>query len=675
MLQELVLEIFSEEIPAKYQKDALKDSKILMNKILLQYGAGFDKIESYISTRRVALHVTGLLPKTLDVKTLKRGPKLSAPNFAIDGFLKANNKTNNDLLENDGYFYLNVLTEGTNIKEILQEIIEQFIAEFPWKKTMHWYVEEIDELSGFWIRPIRSILCIYNDEPIKIFIKSVGIHTSNITYGHRFLSKNPIEVNSFEDYEKKLEEAYVMIDYMKKVGYIDIEIAKMAAEKGISVEKDENLLYEVAGLVDFPFIYVGTIEEKFMRLPKEVLSTSMKVHQKYFTLTYPNGVIAPFYGTVTNIPGTKTMFDGLDRVLRARLSDAAFFFKEDTEISLDAFAQRLSSVIFHEKLGTIGQKVDRMLSIAETKEENRAISLCKADLVTQMVSEFPELQGIMGAIYAEYQEEDLLVANAIMEHYKPNGASDNMPLSNIAARIAFFDKLDTIVGFIGIGIYPTGSKDPFALRRCGFSVIRLICDSEFNVLNGEKFSYFVKAICNAYSEQGIAIENDAAKNIISFVNDRFKSYVEDKLAIGYQFIDTIVESSDDEEEFDYKEAMEKAKKLEEFSKHKDFEIAQNAYKRAIGFIPETIPKNTGEMVFESEYLTKLHNFIEKNQNTDFEEMIEISKLVLDACDNVFILDKNKSIRDSNILVLNNYVRLIKKTVGGMVYTKLNPQRN
>lgn len=669
MQKELLIEIFSEEIPARLQKKAMVDAKILFGKLLKERGGQFEEIFSYISSRRIALRVDSLENTTTDLSEKRRGPKVTAPKQAVEGFLRSAGKSEKDLYEQNGHYYLNIVTQGIDIKNVISEVISDFIELFPWPKTMHWYLEKARQLSSFWIRPIRSILCIYDGSPINVFIDSIGIETSDYTYGHRFLSSDSIRVFDFDDYAYKLEKNHVMLDYMKKSTYIDMGMAKRVAEMGLVVQMDEALIYEVAGLVEFPFIHVGEIEEKFMHLPKEVLSTSMKVHQKYFTLTYPDGTIAPFYGTVTNVPGTQIMFEGLNRVLRARLSDAAFFFKEDTSISLDAFAQRLSNVVFHEKLGTVGQKVDRMLSIAETKEENRAVSLCKADLVTQMVGEFPELQGIMGAIYAKNQEEDDIVVEAIGDHYKPNGANDDLPITKVGARVSFFDKLDALVGFIGVGIYPTGSKDPFALRRAAFSIVRLICDEKFDVLAGEKLSYFVNALISAYSDQGIAVDPGASTNILSFINERLKVYMTDKLGIEAPFVESIINSYHDYD-FSYKEAIEMARNIEELSKLDDFNIIKNAYKRVRGVLKniEEIKGDLKPLIFDNGYMLNLKNFILRLNISNsleqiFADIVSLSKLALEACENVLILEEDEKVREKNTLILFEFLKILKRFVG------------
>lgn len=673
MKNELLLEIFSEEIPARLQKSAIQNSSTLFEKLLKEYGAEFNGVSSYVSPRRIAIRVDDLEAKTKDLFEEKRGPKIGAPQNAIEGFLRSNNKNREDLIEKNGYYFLNISTLGMDIRKVIPQIVEDFINNFPWPKTMHWYMEDKKMLSAFWIRPIRSILCIYDGSPIKDEIKSVGIEMSDITYGHRFLSSGPIRVFDFEDYSSKLEKNYVMIDYFKKMSYIDRELSTKAASTGLCVNLDEGLMEEVTGLVEYPFVHIGTIDEKFMHLPSAVLSTSMRVHQKYFTLMYPDSIIAPFYGTVTNVPGTDIMYEGLDRVLRARLSDASFFFKEDTEVSLDAFAQRLSNVVFHEKLGTVAQKVDRLLSLAETKEENRAISLCKADLVTQMVGEFPELQGIMGEIYAIEQEEDENVARAIREHYKPNGASDSLPSEFIGSRLSFFDKLDTLVGFLGVGIYPTGSKDPFALRRCALSIVRLLCDSEFDILQSEKLSSYINILISSYSEQGIALDSETMNNVLEFIVDRLKIYIENKENIEYKFIDRVI-SSYGNFDFDFKDAIKKSRILEEFSKTDEFITVQNAFRRVSGVITSSsIERNSlykfDDLVFENQDMKRAYNLlcgikaIEDDDGKLLNIAVDISKNILEACENIMILDDDNNKKLSNITLFYSFKDLIYQIFG------------
>lgn len=667
MKQELLLEFFSEEIPARFQKKAISDAKNVFSKILNNYGAEFSEIDAYISSRRITIRVQHLCRNTKDLFEEKRGPKVSAPENAINGFLKSNGKEKSDLSERDGYYYLNLETKGLDITKIMPEMIEDFIANMPWQKSMRWYIEEEKSLSPFWVRPIRSILCIYAGNSIETYIKSVGITTCDYTFGHRFLSSEKIKVFDFDDYIGKLEKNYVILDFFKKREYIDREMTQSAAAMGLCLRIDPDLLDEVAGLVEYPFIHIGTIDEKFMKLPPVVLSTSMKVHQKYFTLTYPDSIIAPFFGTITNVPGTDVMHEGLDRVLRARLSDAMFFYKEDTDATLEAFTQRLSNVVFHEKLGSMAQKIDRMMSISNTKEEHRTVALCKADLMTQMVGEFPELQGIMGEIYATVQEEEPEVSTAIREHYKPLGASDGLPETRIGARVALFDKLDTLVGFLGVGIYPTGSKDPFALRRAALCVVRLLCDFDEDILENEKLSWYIETLITSYSDQGVALESETLPEVEKFIIDRLKVYMSDKLEIDSEIVESVI-SSFDHLDFDYKLAISKARKLFDLTKLEEFQIVKDAYKRAVGVLGNAEIESTSieDLFFKDENMLNLQNNILILQSTttdNFDLFLSSSKSILSACDNVLINDPNLEIKTRNLQLFKKFIELIDKNIG------------
>ncbi|MDR1390967.1 MAG: glycine--tRNA ligase subunit beta [Holosporales bacterium] len=666
MQQELLLEFFSEEIPARFQKKAVSDAKFVFEKILNDYGAEFSALESYISPRRITIRVLHLHPSTKDLCTKKRGPKISSSEDAINGFIKSNGKRKEDLFEENGYYYINTEVMGADIKEIMSDMIEDFIVNMPWPKSMRWYLEDQKTLSAFWVRPMRSILCVYNGRVIETHIKSLGITTCDYTFGHRFLSSGKIEISNFDDYHNKLEKSYVMLDFFKKREYIDQEITQKAASMGLCLTIDEDLLNEVAGLVEYPFIHIGTIDEKFMSLPSIVLSTSMKVHQKYFTLTYPNSVIAPFFGTVTNVPGTEIMHIGLDRVLRARLADAMFFYKEDTNVTLEAFAQRLSNVVFHEKLGLMSHKIDRMMSIAKTKEERRAVALCKADLLTQMVGEFPELQGIMGEIYAKGQDEELDVCMAIREHYKPLGAGGTLPGSKIGARVAFFDKLDTLVGFLGIGIYPTGSKDPFALRRAALCIIRLFCDFDEDILENEKLSWYIETLITSYSDQGIALEHDTLVEVETFITDRFKVYISGKLEVDHEIIKSVV-SSFKSLDFDYKAAVLKAKRLLELTKLDEFQVVKEAYKRAAGVLGD-LEFSTGsvrDLTFKDESMIALKDSVSDLEGNifNFDLFTKAARSLLSACDNVLINTNDAEEKSKNLRLFGKFIGLIEKNIG------------
>ncbi|MDR3224600.1 MAG: glycine--tRNA ligase subunit beta [Holosporales bacterium] len=668
MQHELLLEIFSEEIPAKLQRKALENAKSTFANILTRYGTIFGDVSSFVSPRRLTVVVNHLSSKTEDMMEEKRGPKITAPQTAIDGFLRSNQKTREDLIERDGYYYLKIHTKGIETKTLIGDIIENFILEMPWPKSMRWYLEDQEILSAFWVRPIRSILCIYNGSSLNEHIKSVDLTTCSYTYGHRFLSTGKLEITDFADYRNQLESNYIMLDFERKKSYIDNEINSMAGAMGLYFTYDEELLDEVSGLVEYPFASIGAIDEKFMKLPQEVLSTSMKTHQKYFTLVYPGSVMAPYYGTITNIPPTKIMCEGLDRVLRARLSDAMFFYNEDLDVTLEAFAQRLSNVVFYDKLGTVAQKVDRMMSIASTREEHRAIALSKADLLTQMVGEFPELQGVIGEIYARCQSESNEVCIAIREHYKPINANDDLPQTVTGARVSFFDKLDTLVGLLGIGVQPTGSKDPFALRRAALSVARLLCDFPKTLLDNESLSWYVETLITAYSDQGIALDQDTLQIVLEFIVDRLKMYMCERLSLDTEVVESVIRSFDSLD-FDYKIAMSKARRLQKLTKLEEFQIVKEAYKRTVGIIGENVNElKTGsidDLRFDDQYMVELQNTI-KNQESDqedFSKIVTTAKAVLSACDNVLINNPSQDIRLRNLKLLNKFLIDARNIIG------------
>lgn len=665
-MSDLLIELFTEDIPARLHKRAIADAERSFSNLLIENSADFDKVEIYISPRRLVVHVIGLQSQTHSITENKRGPRVGSNNKAINGFLNSNNKNISDLYEKGGYYYLTIENKSQKITEILPDLIEKFIINMPWPKSMHWYLENEKQLSAFWIRPIRSVLCIYNDQPVKFYLKSLGLITDNCTYGHRFLGNKKLIVKDFDNYVKQLEVNNVMCDFNAKRAYIEHEIAQQAASMGLLIKADDSLLDEVAGLVEYPFIHIGHIDEKFMSLPMEVLSTSMRVHQKYFTLTYPDGHIAPFFATVTNVPCTKTMAQGFERVLRARLSDAMFFYKEDTDVTLEAYSTRLSNVVFHEKLGSIAQKIDRLMSIANSTEEHRTIALCKADLVSQMVGEFPELQGIMGSIYAKVQGESDSICHAILEYYKPSGANDSLPSTYIGTRVSFFDKLDTLVGFLGVGIKPTGSKDPFALRRAAVSIIRIICTSDHNVLE-ESLEWYIDTLVSSYAEQGIALAQSVKTDVITFLKERLAVYISDSENINADLCWRIIENSRSDE-YDFREIRSKIISLYELSKKPEFETIRQAYKRACGIIgnfKSTVPNE--KYVYDNEYMKTLQTKLSACTSTEvgFADYVDISIAILNACENVLMNDENLEQKNGNMNLLKKYITMIEDEYGNL----------
>jgi glycyl-tRNA synthetase beta chain len=525
-MAEFLTEILSEEIPARMQLRAMDDLKKLMGDELKVRGLAFTTLETFVTPRRLVVVVPHLAEATTGTVEERRGPKLGAPENAVQGFLKSAGLTLDKCEQRDGYYYAHIETKSQQTRDILPDIIKAIFAKFVWPKSMFWALET-GEKSQFWARAVRSVLCIFGGKLVSFDLPTLGIKTTNQTSGHRFLSPDTMEISSFADYQSKLEKAFVMLDHQSRQTYIWEGLEALAHQKGLNLLADEGLLQEVAGLVEYPVPLLGHIESQFMTLPAAVLSTSMRVHQKYFTLLDKEGHIAPYFGVVANTLGADggaKMIAGYERVLRARLSDAAFFFDLDVKIPLSEFTAKLNSIVFHAKLGTLYQKSERLEILMTTQgaedDGRRAAFLAKADLLTSMVGEFPELQGVMGEIYATSQGEDAAVRAAIREHYQPQGPNDQCPNAPLSIALALADKLDTLVGFFGIGEEPTGSKDPFALRRAALGIIRLIREN-----NLQDFS--LQPLCcqaiESYQSQNITFQPDFRfESVLNFINDRLK---------------------------------------------------------------------------------------------------------------------------------------------------------
>ena len=529
MLAELLLEIFSEEIPARMQMRAADDLKRLVTEGLKSAGLTWARVNAYVTPRRLALVVDGLPVATPDVSEERRGPRVGAPQAALDGFLKSAGVTEAQCEKRDtgkGEFWLaKVETKGRATLDTAKDTIEKALAGFPWPKSMRWGAGRT-----IWVRPIHSILCLFGGEIVGV--EFAGVKAGNITSGHRFLAPKPFTVKDFADYQSKLRTAHVILDHTERHAIILKATDEAAAKLDLSVKSDAGLLDEVTGLVEFPVVLTGSIDQQFMGVPAEVLTTAMRAHQKYFALLDKVGKLAPHFLVVANITtkdGGAEIVAGNERVLRARLSDARFFWEQDKKARLDSRVEKLAGRVFFEGLGTIADKVERVRELARLFAQytgadaalaDRAALLAKADLTTEMVGEFPELQGLMGRYYAINDGEDASVAQAIAEHYKPQGPDDSCPAAPVSVAVALADKLDTLAGFFAIGEKPTGSKDPFALRRAGIGIIRLILENKVRVLMWTMISRAVAA----YGKTSTTV----AKEVIDFLMDRLKVHLRDQ---------------------------------------------------------------------------------------------------------------------------------------------------
>ena len=497
-MPDLLLELFSEEIPARMQTQAAEDLRKLVTNALVERGLLYEGAASFATPRRLALHIAGLPARQPDTREEKKGPRVGAPEAAIQGFLKSAGLASIDqaTIQKDpkkGDFYVAVIERpGAETIDILAEIIPATIRNFPWPKSMCWGADSLRPDALRWVRPLHSILATFGLEtetPEIVRFAVNHIQSGDVTKGHRFMAPATIRVKRFDDYVPALERAKVVLDAARRREIILADAKTLAMAQGLELVEDAGLLEEVAGLVEWPVALMGSFNEEFLSIPNEVIRATIRVNQKCFVLKKPDGALANRFILVANIEaidGGKTIIAGNERPIAARLSDAKFFYETDLRTKLDERLGKLESIVFHEKLGTQMQRVERIMALAkeiaplvgaDPAKAERAAKLCKADLVTEMVGEFPELQGLMGRYYAAAQGEDASVAAACEEHYKPQGPSDRIPTDPVSIAVALADKIDTLTGFWAIDEKPTGSKDPYALRRAALGVIRLVLEN------------------------------------------------------------------------------------------------------------------------------------------------------------------------------------------------------
>lgn len=488
-MSDLLIEFLSEEIPARMQAKAAEDLKRLVTDGLVERGLTYAHAGAFATPRRLTLAVQGLTDRSPALREERKGPRIDAPEAALEGFLRATGLTRDQLEQRDDkkarVWFAVTEKPGRDAPEIIAETVESVVRGFPWPKSMRWGSGALR-----WVRPLQSILCLLSREtgaevvPLAID----GLVAGATTRGHRFQAPADFTVASFEDYEAKLRRAFVILDPAERAARIENDLRQIAFARGLEVVEDAGLLAENAGLTEWPVVIVGEIAPRFLDLPPEVLRTSMREHQKFFSLRDPSGRITA-HALVANretADGGATILGGNARVLAARLSDAVFFWENDLRTPLAGMAGKLDAVTFHNRLGTQGQRIARIAALAraiapfvgaEPEVAARAAGLAKADLASQMVYEFPELQGVMGRYYALRAGETPEVAAAAAEHYSPLGPSDAVPTAPVSVAVALADKLDILTGFWAIDEKPTGSKDPFALRRAALGVIRLVLDN------------------------------------------------------------------------------------------------------------------------------------------------------------------------------------------------------
>lgn len=540
-MADLLIELFSEEIPAGLQAPAAQNLKKLLTNGMVEAGLTYANASAFHTARRLTLVVEGLLDASPTVQEERKGPKVGAPEQAIDGFLRGAGLSMDDLEVRDdkkGQVYFAKITKpGRPAAEIVAEVLEATIRNFPWPKSMRW-----GSGSLRWVRPLQSILCVLSNEAeVSVVPLDVdGIKAGNQTRGHRFMAPDAFAVSGFEDYETKLKRAKVILRADERQAAIWQEAQTQAFALGQSVVEDTGLLAEVAGLVEWPVVLMGQIDEEFLDLPPEVLKTSMKEHQKFFSVSNPKTGRIERFVTVANIEAADqgaTILKGNQKVLAARLADAKFFWENDlreAKAGMGNWQAALENVTFHNKLGSQAARIKRIAALArdlapvvgaDPDMAEQAALVAKADLSSQMVYEFPELQGLMGRYYAEKAGMSADIAAACEAHYSPLGPSDDVPTAPVSVAVALADKLDMLTGFWAIDEKPTGSKDPFALRRAALGVIRLILDNHLTLPLADRL---------AAADAGAG-----AADLLGFFQDRLKTYLRDR-GIRHDVIDACI---------------------------------------------------------------------------------------------------------------------------------------
>ncbi|UIY43185.1 glycine--tRNA ligase subunit beta [Methylobacterium radiotolerans] len=551
-MPDLLLELRSEEIPARMQRRAAEDLKKLVTDALVARGFLYEGARAFSTPRRLALHIAGLPARGEAVREERRGPRVGAPEAAVQGFLKGAGLASLDQATTvtdpkKGEFYLAVIERpGRETLDVLAELLPEIVRSFPWPKSMRWGAASAEPGSLRWVRPLQSIVATFGPEtetPEVVPVSVGGIAAGTVTYGHRFLAPEPIEVRRFDDYIQALERAKVVLDPERRKDVILHDARDLAFARGLDLVEDEGLLEEVSGLVEWPVVLMGSFDESFLDIPAEAIRATIRANQKCFVLRKGGSEdLAPAFILVSNLVATdggQAITAGNERVVRARLSDAKFFWETDKATRLEDRLPKLDAIVFHEKLGTQGERIARIAALAKDLAPRvgadpalaeRAARLAKADLVTEMVGEFPELQGLMGRKYAALQGEHDSVCAAIEEHYKPLGPSDRVPTDPVSIAVALADKLDTLAGFWAIDEKPTGSKDPFALRRAALGVIRLILDRGLRLRLLEQVGA---------ADRGLAGRAGAdARDLLGFFADRLKVYLRDQGA-RHDLIDAV----------------------------------------------------------------------------------------------------------------------------------------
>jgi glycyl-tRNA synthetase beta chain len=541
-MPDLLLELFSEEIPARMQAKAVDDLRRMVTDRLVAEGLVYEGAKAFATPRRLTLTVHGVPARQSDLKEERKGPRVGGPDAAIAGFLKATGLASIDeaTIQRDpkkGDFYVALIEKpGRATLDVLADMLPVIIRTFPWPKSMRWGERSARPGALQWVRPLHAIVATFGletEEPDVVKFAVDGIEAGQTTFGHRFMAPAPISVRRFEDYEAKLLDARVVLDPERRKDSIVTDARQLAFAQGFELVEDQGLLDEVAGLVEWPVVAMGSFEPEFLAIPGEVIRATIRTNMKCFVVSDPKTAkLTNKFILTANIEasdGGNTIVAGNERVIRARLSDAKFFYETDLKTKLEDRLPKFDSIVFHEKLGTQAERIKRIeqsaaemaqLTGADAEKATRAAHLAKADLLTEVVGEFPELQGLMGKYYALAQGEDASVAAACEEHYRPQGPNDRVPTDPVSIAVALADKIDTLVGFWAIDEKPTGSRDPYALRRAALGVIRIAIEREIELLPRGLLERRIKRV-----------RPDLSDGEISEIGDSFQRFFEDRLTV------------------------------------------------------------------------------------------------------------------------------------------------
>ncbi|MGQ0675140.1 MAG: glycine--tRNA ligase subunit beta [Rhodospirillales bacterium] len=591
-MAELLLELLSEEIPARMQARAAEDLKRLVTEKLTAAGLAFAEAYAFVTPRRLALAVKGLPQRTADLEEEKKGPRVGSPDQAIQGFLRGAGLAGLEQCEKRvvgkaEFWFAVTKRKGVETAAVLPGLLVDAIEALPWPKSMRFA-----DAQFRWVRPLQSILAVFDGKGLQGALKRGGalapLAFDDGTVGHRFLCPQPFKAARFAEYRRRLRVAQVILDREERKGIVERELHRLAAAHGLRLKEDMGLLEEVAGLVEWPAVLVGTVDPRYAGLPPEILSTAMRRHQKYFTLTQRDGKVTHF-AVVANMPNDpardRTIVAGNERVLRARLSDAQFFWEQDKKLKLADRLPALKEVVFHAKLGSVFDKARRIEALAgelaksipgcDSAQAKQAAHLAKTDLVSGVVGEFPELQGVMGRYLALNERLPPAVADAIAEHYSPLGPNDRCPTAPVSVAVALADKLDSLAGFFAIGEQPTGSKDPFALRRAALGVIRLIVENKLRLKLRGAFATALKA-------HAVQIKDEAAliAELLDFIADRLKVIKKDE-GVRHDYIAAVFALGGQD---DLVDLLARVEWLERFLSDADGQNLLIAYRRAANIL-------------------------------------------------------------------------------------------